>query len=131
MRQATLILLVGLALGATGVVGCGESDEQQAEDAALAYWEAYSNDDGAGMCAQMSENFEDTASSGGVVEVTCEETAAELARRDVLQFPEVTNSSVSGDTAQVEITGSGGVTYVTDLVKEDDEWKVNDAERAG
>ncbi len=122
--------VAGHSVDRIGAAGCGgggsdtDSEPASPEDVALAYWNAYADGDGAGMCDKMSADFFGSAGSD-----SCAQTAAVLAERDDMDSPEVTDSQVDGETAKVTVTGSQGVTYVTDMVQEDGEWRVDNAQQ--
>jgi hypothetical protein len=123
------LITLAAALVALGAAGCGgggddgDSGPSSPDDVAVAYWEAGAAGDGAGMCEVMSADLH-----GPGDDESCAETAAVLAEQRDLPDPEVTSSKTEGDKATVEITGSNDLTYITYLVNEDGEWKVDNAE---
>ena len=130
MKRFVAATGITAALIAIGATGCGgdssdtSSGPASPEDVALSYWNAYAEGDGAGMCDEMSADFFGTAGAD-----SCAQTAAVLAERGDMDSPEVTDSQVNGETAKVTVTGSQGVTYVTDMLQEDGEWRVDNAQQ--
>ena len=129
MRRPALLITLAAALVALGAAGCGgggddgDSGPSSPDDVAVAYWEAGAAGDGAGVGEVVSA---DLHGPGG--DESCAEAAAVLSEQRDLPDPEVTSSKTEGDKATVEITGSNDLTYITYLVNEDGEWKVDNAE---
>lgn len=119
---------MALALGLVfALAACGQSDEDKASDAAVAFVEAESEADGEAACALMTEDF--MRSSGGPTEkFGCADVVARFSKGlGTLDFPEATNVSLNGDEGEVEVETSGP-TLVVDVEKEGDEWKVANAQ---
>jgi len=123
-------LLAGwLSLLALGFVACGSSEEEKAQEAAVAYAKAVADRDAATMCSLSSEELLEI--NGGADE--CESTTTKLLLDSLVSQnqPEATDVRVDGDRAAVEITGSDGVVRIYDLVLEDGEWKFGTSQGLG
>jgi len=119
-------LLAAVTLGAIVLVGCGQSDEEKAEEIAVAYFEAIGAGDYEDACGRTVENFAEGFNAGPLsCEVILQQIAGEgLRRLDSFDSSEATGSvDITGDAAEVQVE-SGGSTYTAHLEKDGDEWKV-------
>lgn len=121
-----LALALSLSVAACGGGTSGTStagDEQDAANAAVAFFTAESNHDPQGMCAQMSTDLRNLIAGTG----NCVALARTMIGTDVaMDEPKAAQVSISGDTGTVEITSSEGNTQEASMVKENGGWRVDD-----
>lgn len=130
LRKRHLLLPCLLIVSALALVACGgggSSDESEIEDAI----ETSATSDDPSNCAELeTQNFveQTTSESGKAALESCEEETADPESK--ADSVEVTEVEVDGDkaTAQAAITGGGfdGQALVLALVKEDDQWKLDE-----
>ncbi len=130
MRKRHLLLPCLIIVSALFLVACGgggDNDEAQIEDAI----ETSATTDDPSNCTELeTQNFlEQTSSESGKAALeSCEEEAADPEGR--ADSVEVTEVEVEGDKATAQATITGGnfdnQTPVLALVKEDDQWKLDE-----
>jgi hypothetical protein len=106
------------------LAGCGQSDEEKAEETAVAHLEAIGAGDYEAACemAVDDEEFVKAFRAGSIS--TCEEIVAGIALQHSFDSPEGTGSvDVSGGVASVKVD-SGGKTYTVRLKKNGEDWEV-------
>ena len=113
---------LAFAAACFALAACGESDEDKASDAAVAFMEAMGDVDTEEACDLLTEDK--YTQLGG--DENCTNLLRGLVSEFAVEFPEATNVSLEGDTGQVEIEGSGDQTVVVDVAKDGDEWRVEE-----
>lgn len=126
MHVAALVAALTLGLLAAG---CGGSDSP--EDVASDFFGAVQDQDAGAMCELLSEASAQQAAEDEDAE-SCEEGVEKaFASEDAtaglaaLEGAEVGEAEIDGDTATVGVTSAEGLEGEFQMVKEDDEWKVN------
>lgn len=121
--KVMLAVVLTAAMGVAGCGGGGSNEQSEAEDQGLAFVTAWSNSDASGACDLLSPKAMNTFDFD-TGPFSCE--AWILRGHKDVRLPEVTNASVSGDEATVEVTVSGGEVATIDLVEgTDGEWQVD------
>ena len=116
--------LAAVALGVFVLVGCGQSDEEAAEETAVANSEAIGDGDYEDACGMTVDDLVDNFDKDGVPGTTCEDILGNIALEHSFGSPEATgNVELNGDVAKVQVE-SEGTTYTARLEKNDDDWKV-------
>lgn len=121
-----IVLVSALALAACGG-GNGSSDESQIEEAIE---KSAANDDPAACTKLQTQKFTEqtTQESGKAAVRSCEEEAEE---EEGVESASVANVEVEGSTATAEASLKGGSfdgqTLEVELVKDGDQWKLNEA----
>jgi hypothetical protein len=129
MRRVHLAAIAGaMVLAAAALSACGSSDDNSADEdqiTAAIDRAATSGDPAACTDAQTQKFNEQTSGGGGDATKQCEKDAADAPADKV----DVTNIEVNGDTATADaaVTGSvfDGQTLQLALVKEGDQWKLD------
>jgi hypothetical protein len=129
-RLALLFVLCLLPATAVGLTACGGGDDSEVEEISAAIDETVTTTDPSKCTELMTENFveQNSNQSGKAALEECEDEAA-----DTSDDPdELTVSAVeiegSDATAEVAFVGGGfdGQTVGVALVKEDDQWKLDE-----
>ena len=129
---------VALILSLTALAGCGsesESESDKAKGVATDFAKAAGSGDGEKACSYIVDKtrkeLDSTArelrdlGASGYEAKTCAEFTTSIMPR----FPEVSKVDVSGNRGQAEVTGSGDQTVVLQLVKQGEDWRVDEIER--
>lgn len=121
----TAALAIGMLLAGCG--GGGDSPEEVVED----FYAAAADGDAEKMCELASEASAQSGAEENDAE-TCEEgvqSSIDAGNLDefsaLVEGVEVGEATIDGDAATVAITSAEGEEAEIDLVKEDDEWKVD------
>ena len=116
--------VIGIALFAVVLVGCGASDEDQIRDSMETVLLGLADGDGDEVCAEMTEAGQEELaelSSGGD---SCEFGANVLGGESYdFDSAEIDRITIEGETATVGLVDD---TSTFDFVKEDGEWKLED-----
>jgi hypothetical protein len=134
-RTRWLIPLLLLAAAPFLLAACGGDDDdsgssQDEDDITAVIEESVSTTDPAGCTELQTQTFVEQTSfeTGDAAIAQCEEDAAETA--DDPDSVEVSDISVDGEAATASVTFAGGAfdgsTVLLDLVKEGDQWKLNE-----
>ncbi|MGH3042153.1 MAG: hypothetical protein ACRDNG_10535 [Gaiellaceae bacterium] len=106
---------IAFALAAAALLGCGQSEADQAEDAAVSYLDAIGETDYEEACDFAVER----------AYPACDRIVQRLGDRYSFNFPEATENDIEEDAGQVEVEADGD-TYTLDMQRVDGAWKVSD-----
>jgi len=123
-------MVLGIALAAMAIAGCGplagKSDEDQAGDTVTDLIEARNQGDFATVCELISADQLVKFTQAGT---TCEKALPKLAKKGTTTTIRIEQVRVSGDRATVDAsvsqTGGAGRAQTILLIKEDGDWKVS------
>jgi hypothetical protein len=133
LNRSRLSVTLLLAVAFTFSAACSKSENSSSTnssttsgpaEAVRSYYQAAIRKDAAGAKRYLSAGSISRmeAQSGKTFEVSQRES---WERVEVVSIPNISNEKISGDTATVEVTGSGNGSSVTvPLVKEGGEWKM-------
>lgn len=131
MRLAALVAALTLGLLAAGCGGSDSPSDATPEEVASDFFGAVQDQDAGAMCGLLSEASAQQAAEDEDAE-SCEEgvekafaSADAEAGLAALEGAEVGEAKIDGDTATVGVTSAEGQEGEFQMVKEDDEWKVN------
>jgi hypothetical protein len=127
-KLRTLLLLTAALASALVLVACGGDDSSEDEDQISEAIETAATSTEASTCTELqTERFNEQTqfATGAEATTACEEDSGNTAAESV----EVSNIEVDGDTATADAAFSGaqldGQTITVSLVKEGDQWKLD------
>lgn len=119
MLRSTIVALALLGACAFVGTGCGQSEEDQASEVAVAFFENIGDGDYGAACAL-------TVNPGEEDGVECEEAVKVLSKDYSFEFPEANgNVDLETEPAKVQVE-SENRTFTALMKKVDGEWKVED-----
>jgi hypothetical protein len=122
-----LIAALSVCVVVLALAGCGESSsgEAEAEAVAISFAEAWEEQDGPAACALLSDQADAFFPEEG--RFTCDRFIFKSSVfKDPVSGPEVTDSSVDGEAATVEVTFAGRDPLAFTLTRTPaGEWKVD------